>query len=281
MPDILQAPTPPMGGVVDASLLPEMRAKQRQLQNKKVAYIPQAVKDAGVQEQVFIFNIGPRAINCNCASHGGRTIPACKPGEPYSKPLIISGMPYELYNKTGDVLDPMYHQPTYEGDSPGYDFALQIIMGYTEPDGTWKGQSMMAKNSLERFGLGICNQWPPTEDQVAAAKLKRQKTMAALIAEANEAHALGRFRDVATPDHYVAAAELKKTVAECAWLQFSGQANLPAQAEVKPICPNCGEPHNPGVVQHSCGFILNPKQYNAYVEQGLLNGAPIPIQKKA
>lgn len=280
MASVLIDATAPMGGVVDAAALPEMMAKQRQMQNKKMAYIPDVVKQTGRDNSVFIFNISSKPIMVDGASYGRFTIPRCEPGEAYSKPLQISGVPYEPYNMMGDVLDPQYHRPVYDGDSPGYDFACQLIMGYTEPSGEWKGQSMIADQSLERFGLGICMKWPPTEAEVAAAKMKRQKTMAKLVAQANEANALGQFREMQTPDHFIAAAELGKTSKECPWLQFSGIENMPA--ETKPTCPNCGESHNPGIARHSCGFVLNVELYNEYVLSGRLQGELIgePTKKK-
>lgn len=240
------------GFFAPASQAPEIAARQAALNRaKRPAYIPNAIKKESIERQLYVFTVGPKRLEGNGASYGAMIIPPClpvgrevpkeykgKPGE-YSAPLLIPGIPYEMYNKEGSTLDVQFHG---DGDmmEPGWDFACQVLGGFTDAKGQWDGKFLHPNNSLERFGAGISRTWPPSKTDLELARKKWHRYCAMLCEEANQAHAVGRFASVATDDHYLAAQVLGKTVADCSWLQFSASATPKETKAMKP-CPFCAE----------------------------------------
>src|SRR5215472_8108712 len=228
----LKEPTGAHGFFATIEQAPEIARRQAELNRaKRPAYIPEAIKQESKQRELYIFQVGPKKLEGNGASYGAMIIPPClklgtetpkdykgKAGE-YSAPLTVPGIPYELVNREGNTLDPQFHG---DGDmaDPGWDFACQVIGGYTDAKGNWDGKFLHPSNSMERFGAGISRVWPPRLEDVELARRKWYKHCAGLCEEANQAHAVGQFSKVATEDHYVAAQVLGKTVSECSWLQF-------------------------------------------------------------
>lgn len=270
--------TPPHGGFVPASEARELLDRQRRLNSaKRPAYIPKAIKDESRKGQLYIFNVGLKMLEGSGASYGAMPIKPClaegtrppdgykgKVGE-YSEPLVIPGLPHEYYNKEGNTLDVQFHGDG-EMEDPGFDFACQVIGGYTDPQGEWHGKMLAKRNSLEKFGVGISRTWPPAKEDVALAKRKMLAEDQLLVQEANEAHAIGKFSSISTPDHYVAARRLGKTPFECKWLEMS------ATVETRQTCPKCRKPYEAGTVEHDCGFILDKKQYDEWVKDGRIAG---------
>lgn len=256
--------TSPQSGFVPARQAPELFERQRKLNAaKKPAYIPRAIKEQSAKSRVYIFNVGPKRLEGSGASYGTIMIQACPEGKEYSEPYVCEGLPHEYYNKEGSTLDVQFHGDG-EMEDPGFDFACQVIGGYTKPDGQWEGKFLSVTNSLERFGVGISRTWPPSKEDVVLARKKMFAEYAQLVQQANEAHAIGRFSAVATPDHYIAARALGKTAAECRWLEFT------ADIERRSLCPKCRKPYDEGTVEHDCGFILDKKQYDKWMAEGLI-----------
>ncbi len=256
--------TGPQSGFVKMSQAPELMERQRKLNAaKKPAFIPTAIKKESAKSRLFIFNVGPKMLEGCGASYGTQMIHPCPEGREYSEPLVVEGLPHEYYNKEGNTLDIQFHG---DGDieDPGFDFACQVIGGYTDHRGQWNGKFLSASNSLERFGVGISRVWPPAKEDVALAKKKLMNRYAQDVQQANEAHAVGKFSAVATEDHFVAARALGKTPQECRWMEFS------AEVEKREACPKCRKPYDSGTVEHDCGFILDKKQYDKWVTEGLI-----------
>lgn len=252
MEPVLEEPTGPHGFFAPAGQAPDIARRQADLNRaKRPAYIPNAIKKESLERQLYVFTVGPKRLEGNGSSYGAMMIPPClaagkeggngyrgKPGE-YSAPLVIPGIPHEMYNREGNVLDVQFHG---DGDmeDPGWDFACQVIGGYTDAQGQWEGKFLSPSNSLERFGAGISRVWPPRKEDIDLARLKWFRHCAMLCEEANQAHAVGKFAAVATDDHYLAAQVLGKTVEDCSWLQFSASA-APKPVVATKACPFCGE----------------------------------------
>lgn len=254
----------------------EMQAlQQRQAQlnrAKKPEYMPPAILKQSKESQLYIFNVGPKRLEGNGASYGSMQIPACPAGAEYSEPLAVAGLPHEYYNLEGNRLSAQFHG---EGDieDPGWDFATQIIGGYTNAFGQFEGKMLNRSNSLERFGVGISRTWPPAKADVALARKKMLAEYSLLVQQAREAHAVGKLSSVITDDHYIAAAALGLTVETGErWLEFSA----PAKQETKELCPKCRKAYEARTVEHECGFILDMVMYNKWVAEGRIAGVSAP-----
>ena len=245
----------PLSFFLPASQAGVLAQKQAELNRaKRPAYIPDAIKRESQEKCLYIFNVGPKWQEGNGASYGRMNVPPClradsampkgylgKPGE-YSAPLVTPGLPHEYYNKEGNTLDVQFHGDGGMTD-PGWDFACQVIGGFHSawpPSPTnWEGKFLSEHNSLERFGVGIAREWPPPPAAILLARQKLSATYNRLIQEANEAHAMGRFSQISSDDHFVAARALGKTASECRWLEFS--AADPATQKKTKACPFCAE----------------------------------------
>lgn len=271
-----QAANEGSGFFAPASAMPAVAAKQRQLNRaQKPAYIPPAIKRESEERSLFIFSLWPRLLEGNSSSYGRMMIPACLPGKDHGEPLRIAGMPHEYYNVNGNRMEAQFHGDG-EMPEPGWDFAVQVLGGYTHPgrDGKpdplkFEGRNLQKAASLERMGVGIARQWPPSKQEIEFARAKKMQNYAELCQEANEAHARGRFSQIATDVYFEAAHALGKTPAECRWLELSAAA----EPDVRQNCPLCAKPYDAGTVKHDCGFILDKKQYDEWVKQGMVAAA--------
>ncbi len=260
--------TPPQSGFVRASQAPELIERQRKLNGaKKPAFIPRAIKAQSLESQLYIFNVGPRLQEGSGASYGRVMISACPEGKEYSEPYIVPGLPYEQYQRDAGRLSADFHGDETDIVDPGWDWACQAIGGFTDSKGQWEGKHLSPRNSLERFGVGISRTWPPAKADVELARRKMFAQYALDVQEAREAHAHGKFSAIAQPYHYVAAHALGLTAKEERWLEFSA----PAQEDKRENCPKCRKPYESGTVEHECGFILDKKQYDKWVTEGLIS----------
>lgn len=266
---VFEPATPPQSGFVKMSQAPDLAAKQKALNGaKKPAFIPNAIKEQSKRSQIYIFNVGPKPQEGNGASYGRVMIPACPAGREYSDPFVVPGLPYEQYQHEVGRLSADFHGEEGGIVDPGWDWACQAIMGFTDSKGHWEGKFLHPSNSLEKFGVGLSRTWPPAKEDVALARKKLLTEYSKLVTQANEAHAIGKFSAVGTPDHFVAAHALGKTAKECRWMEFSALS----EQETKPTCPKCRKPYELGTVEHDCGFILDMKQYNEWVKEGRIAG---------
>ena len=276
--------TPPQGGFIRATQAPELMARQKALNSaKRPAFIPNAIKRESQETQLYVFNVGPKRLEGNGSSYGTMMIHPClaadatppanyegKPGE-YSAPLVIPGMPHEYYNKEGNTLDVQFHG---DGDieDPGWDFACQVIGGYTDARGQWEGKFLSKSNSLEKFGVGISRTWPPQKADVELARRKMHAEYQILVQQAREAHAVGRLSSVVTDDHFIAARTLGLSAKTERWMEFSA---APEEKPTQQLCPKCRKGYEQGTVEHDCGFILDKKQYDQWVKDGLIAGVSL------
>lgn len=202
---------------------------------RRLADIPDAIKQLSKEKQVFIFNVGPWAHTQLMGSFGTIRIPACKEGEPFSEPVLIDGIPTEQYPMNEAQMTAMMYD--------GWTHAHEII---------GIGKHLSPSNALTQYGVGVSREWPPSEEDLRGAQHALRNKLEDLVNEANLAMAQGpkiAEETIRPEQHFIAARLLKKTVAECPWMnrsvkmaeriacQFCGE---PMGAEL-PKCPNCKE----------------------------------------
>ncbi len=236
--------TAPHGGFARASQLPEMIAKQKMLNgSKKPAFIPTAIKKQSQENQLYIFNVGPKPQEGNGASYGRVMIQPCPADAEYSEPFIVPGLPYEQYQHQVGRLSADFHGDEGDIADPGWDWACQAVGGFTDAKGQWEGKFLSKNNSLERFGIGISRSWPPAKEDVSLARKKMLAEYQLLVGAAREAHALGQLSKLLAVNgefYFIAAHALGLSPKTERWMEFSA---APEQAEGRAtkLCPSCSE----------------------------------------
>lgn len=235
--------TAPQSGFIPASRASELMAHQKMLNRaKKPAFIPRAIKEQSKQTQLYVFNVGPKRLEGSGASYGRMMIQPCPEGAEYSEPLVIPGMPHEYYNKEGNTLEVLFHGSDDDPD-PGYDFACQVMLGFTDAKGQWNGKFLHPGNSLERFGVGIARQWPPSKEEIALARKKMHVEYTKLVQAARDAHATGQLSKLLAQDgelYFTAARGLGLSSKTERWMEFASTPTEPEARKTK-ICPACAE----------------------------------------
>ena len=245
----LEEATPPQGGFVRREQLPELRARQKNLNRVRKSFLPSAIKKESTRTQLYIFNVGPKLLEGNGASFGRMMIQPCAEGAEYSTPLVIPGMPHEWYRKEGNTMDVQFHGQGEDDEGnaimandPGFDFACQVIGGFTMPNGEWNGAFLPQGGSLEKFGVGISRTWPPPKEDVALAKQKLMREYALQVQKAREAHAHGRLASLPDIDDcFVAARALGLNPKDERWMEFSYVPEEKTAERTKKLCPECAE----------------------------------------
>ncbi len=266
---------PPQVGFYRPEQSAQLAAKQKELnRGARPAFIPRATKEDSVRRQVYIFNVGPKLQEGCGASYGRVMIQACPEGKEYSMPFVVPGLPYEQYQKEVGRMSADFHgdeDSDVPGFEPGWDWACQAILGFTDSKGHWEGKFLSPNNSLEKFGIGISRTWPPAKEDIELARNKMMAHYRKLVQEAREAHAVGKLSAVVQDHHFVAAHALGLNAESGErWLEFSAPA---PEKVAKSLCPKCRKPYDEGTVEHECGFILDKKQYDKWVAEGLISKA--------
>ena len=216
--------------------------RQRELNSRYVPPVMDSVKKLSEDTQVYIFNVGPWSHQ-QYVGAGHFFIPACEEGRQYSEPVIIPGIFSTLY--------PQDEKTMKRIDEDGYQVALDIV---------GVGPGLAPTNSLRRYGVDVCRQWPPTKSEVAKAfEALRVGELNSLIAEANSAMAQGpqAAEQTIRARHHQAAALLKKTTAECPWM-----ARNAANTSQNVDCKFCGEPMKQNLAKcPNCKEIVNAELY--------------------
>lgn len=215
----------------------------RTLNSRTIPPQLQAVTDLSERTKVFIFNVGPWSHTQFMGSLGRYIIPACPEGKKHSEPLTIPGIVEELY--------PESERSMKREMSDGYYVAEQIV---------GIGAFHLPQNSLTRYGVGICRQWPPKKEELDAAwEALKAGELNNLIVEANQAAATGpqAMEQTINERHYQAARLLKKSTADCPWLVRS------VQTAERIECKFCGEPMKNNIPRcPNCKEIVNQELYD-------------------
>ena len=260
MPPTIPIPTtdatPPTGGFATRAQLPELMAKQAELnRSSRPAFIPNAIKKQSKESQLYIFNVGPKMQEGNGASYGRVMIQPCLPvgsevpkgykgkvGD-YSEPYIVPGLPYEQYKREVGRLSADFHGEEGDIADPGWDWACQAIGGFTDAKGNWEGKFLSPSNSLEKFGVGISRVWPPAQPDVDLARKKMLKEYSILVAAAREAHANGQLSKLLAVNgewYFMAATALGLTAKSERWMEQGAPTETEPKKAMK-ACPECAE----------------------------------------
>ena len=192
------------------------------------------------QYNIYLFSLYPEVLEKRCGSAGVYRIPACESGQTVSKPHILPSVVRSLYV---DALDGM----TKSDDVKGEAFAEDLMRPYMAgtPASIWSvGQNW------EDFGAFWTRNEVPTEEEIAAARAKLEKTYRSALAEATKLETIGRLGDITPLMRHAAT-------------YFEEDRSWNRQFKKKVECPGCGEPAKAGIIQHSCGYIFDRERYEA------------------
>jgi hypothetical protein len=203
---------------------------------------PDIYRQVSEQNRVYLFNVGPWKHVREMGSAGTFIMYPCPEGKEYSEPLALNGVveePYPISEAQCTVLT-----------TTGTALAEQImgIGPHTSPN-----------SSLVPFGVFMDTSEVPSKQKLAEAKRRLSEKYLEFVREANEAYAQGPAgRSIINPDyHFVAARKLRKTAAECRWLEDS---EAPAE---RSNCPGCGEIYTKGILRHGCGWFFDKAKWEA------------------
>lgn len=232
-------------GAFDATPQGQTAVLDRQRQMNGGRAIPPKLKileEAAERGSVFIYNVGPWQHKQWMGSLGIKIIPKCEEGQPYSKPLKVSGVVDELYPAN----EAKYERMMYDG----MEVASQII---------GVGKHLAPQNSLVKLGVFISRTEIPSEEDLAEARKKLAQSMQEYVNEASAAMAQGpkvAEETIRHDPHFLAARYLNKTAAECPWLARS------VEVGERKTCEGCGTTYKVGVIVcGTCGFILDEEKY--------------------
>lgn len=137
------------------------------MNRKNVEPLPMSLIKAAKAFQIYVFNVGPESWVRNVGT-GTYVVPGKRKGERYSDPVAIDATVYTtIVSDTGFRWAP----------SDGMDVAKDIVQTGKISD-------------LTKFGLGISEVWPPSEEQVAELEQARVDMLAARVQDADEAYAV-------------------------------------------------------------------------------------------
>jgi hypothetical protein len=232
----------------------------------EVPPMPEELEEWSARNPVYIFSVCPEPFAIEHPLVGKVTVPACKPGEQYSDPLVLPGLiPYgvRLEMKTAELRN-----------ESGRQFAVDIL---------GIGQFKDARNSLIRRGVFIAAQdtfdaedrvpmklgrnitatlprWvntkygkcaaKPTQKELERAHVQLATWDVAKIAEAD------RFWDNGPADKEQGQGNI--TAEHRQALRRRGQTR-PWDQPIESLiaCPGCQERIRPGVIVHNCGYVLD------------------------
>ncbi len=186
---------------------------------------------------VYIFNIYNKSHRRQGYAGGERIIPACQPGQKYSRPLVIDGFIADEYD-LGDGRGNMAWNA-----EQGSDVAKDIVgIGSSSPE-----LSSQTTN-LEWWGVFIAAGEVPTEAELKEAKSKLDRLMARILADGDR---MAPFQNDPRSEklcqiHFDAAAYLHQP------------RNWSNPVVAMQDCPGCGSTVKPGIAKCAhCGAILD------------------------
>lgn len=189
---------------------------------------------------IYVFSLYPQPLEKRCGSAGVFRTLACLPGERISKPLVIPSVVRTPYL---DALDGQMKTDDVEGKRVAEDLMRPFMAGETET--IWSvGQNW------EDFGVFWTLNEIPTDEEIAAARTKLEKTFKAALAEADLIEAQGRIQDI------VPLMRLAATY-------FDEDRTWNRTFKKKVECPGCGDGVKAGIIFHpACGYIFDREAYD-------------------
>ncbi len=217
----------------------------KRLNGRSIPSVIPSIEKLSKDTQIYVFNVGPWA-HSQWTGCGKYVVPPCPEGKTHSNPLVIPGIVGTLY--------PNDEKSMRRFEEEGMNL-VNDILGI--------GPNMHPGNSLIKYGVAACHQWPPTKEEIAKAwKALAEGELSDLIQEANAAAATGpqEMERTINKRHFEAARLLKKSTADCPWLQRS------VQTAERIECKFCGEPMKNNIPRcPNCKEIVNQKLYDELI----------------
>jgi hypothetical protein len=199
--------------------------------NGVVEYQPNPLNQFAPKYKVYIFNIGPMKHEVPKGSWGTFKIPACEPGQRYSRPLILPSIFRSSYMDAASLA-------MKTDDIEGKHVAQDIVNPFL--GGDWsEGQDLTEK------GVFWTMNETPTEEELATAKAKMEAFFRKLLVAATEIETSGRINAI-TPTMRLAATYFKE---DRKWNPIFQKIDT---------CPVCGDPLRENAVKHGCGYVPDP-----------------------
>jgi rubredoxin len=205
--------------------------------NGVVEYQPNPLNQFAPKYKVYIFNIGPMKHEVPKGSWGTFKIPACEPGQRYSRPLILPSIFRSSYMDAASLA-------MKTDDIEGKHVAQDIVNPFL--GGDWsEGQDLTEK------GVFWTMNETPTEEELATARTKMEAYGRKQLTIATELETKGQLGAI-TPTMRLFATYFGE---DRSWNKIYRKIGE---------CPMCGEPAKEGIVRHTCGYIFDPqKAYEA------------------
>jgi hypothetical protein len=191
---------------------------------KIVPRLPKGLEDLCVKPHWYVFNVGPWDWERQLGGLGTKFLAKCPEGEPYGPVPLVFG----LYHNETVAVD-MNKMENRQEDG------IEIANAFLS-----RGRDCRPENSLEQWGIGISEQWPPTASEIAAAQRRLSEKCDELIRDGDRYYEQRKHEDI-TEFHRWAAR--KKKLAK-GWLNENpdmvgcpacGQQVMPNIAK----CPHC------------------------------------------
>jgi len=203
---------------------------------KLVPKLPAALADLCHTPKYYIFNVGPWDWDRQLGGKGTKFLAKCPDGQPYGPEPLTFGL---LDNET--VAVDMNKMENRQEDG------MEIVNAFL-----CRGRDCRPENSLEQWGIGVCEQWPPTAEDLAPVQKRLSEKFDELIRDADRHHEQRRYDDI-TEFHRLAAR--RKRVAK-EWLNET--PNMVA-------CPACGQSVMPSIAKcPHCRATLNEQLARKY-----------------
>ena len=207
----------------------EYVSKESERRNGKIIrQVPRILREMTTEPHWYVFNVGPWPFSRQMGGSGTKYLAACLPTKKYSVPLTFP----VLYNETVATDMNKMENIQEEGDTHLNAFLLE-------------GYGCTPQDSLKNWGVGVCEQWPPTADDLIEPNKRLKKKFDELIAEADAFYEKREFQNIGEY-HRLAARALRQTRG---WLNASPDTDS---------CKNCGSTINTGIAQcPHCKVVLD------------------------
>lgn len=195
---------------------------------KIVPALPGRLREMCTTPHFFIFNVSPWAVERQLGGRGTKVCQACPEGASYGPALELP----ILDNET--IAVDMNKMENRQEDG------IEVVNAFLQ-----RGWGSRPEQSLEHWGLGVTEQWPPSAQDLAAANKRFNVKLDELIYEADKYHEHRKHEDIS--DFHRFAARRRKL--QKPWLN----ENPDLQA-----CPACGSQVMPNIaVCPQCSATLN------------------------
>jgi ribosomal protein L32 len=216
-------------GVVSLEDVAQFVSREATRRNGKIVpKLPGKLHEMCTKAHYYIFNVGPWMWDRQLGGRGTRVLQPCPEGQAYGPALE---MPF-LDNET--VASDMNKMENRQEDG------IEVVNAFLQ-----KGWGSRPEASLEHWGIGVSEQWPPTAQEVAAATKRLNSKFDELCHDADKFHEQREYANI-TEFHRLAARRRKL---QKPWLN----ENPDLQA-----CPACGSQVMPNIaVCPQCSATLN------------------------